>query len=150
MPFTHREARRLQVGQVVLVPTIEEEEPIPAAGEIVHEPPADLKSAGVDLDSLVNAAEPDLRRYAVESIPVIVAEYIASGVMMREQVAYVLATSEHESGCGKWMKELWGPTAAHRGDEGSAGLLAVCAGGGILLFYTFPRHPVTDGAMECS
>lgn len=59
-PFTHREARRLQVGQVVLVPTIEDEEPIPAAGEIVHEPPADLKSSGVDLDSLVNAAGPRL------------------------------------------------------------------------------------------
>ena len=38
--------------------------------------------------------------------------------MKREQVAYVLATSEHESGCGKWMKELWGPTAAQRGYEG--------------------------------
>jgi len=117
-PFTHREARRLQIGQVVLIPTIEDEEPIPPAGEMVSEPPADLKSSGVDLDLLVAAAQPAFRRFAMESIPVIVAECITSGVMMREQVAYVLATSEHESACGKWMKELWGPTDAQRGYEG--------------------------------
>jgi predicted chitinase len=117
-PFTREQARRLQVGQVVLVPTIEDEEAIPPVGEIAHEPPADLKSSGIDLDLLVNAAQPGFRRFALESLPVIVAECISSGVMMPEQVAYVLATSEHESGCGKWMKELWGPTSAQRGYEG--------------------------------
>ena len=121
-PFTRHEARRLQVGQVVLVPTIEDEEPIPPAGAIGQEPPADLKGSGIDLDLLVQAAQPALRRYAMESVPVIVAECISSGVMLHEQVAYVLATSEHESGCGKWMKELWGPTAAQRGYEGRADL----------------------------
>jgi hypothetical protein len=117
-PFTRHEARRLQVGQVVLVPTIDDEEAIPPAGEIPQEPPPDLKGSGIDLDLLVNAAQPAFRRYAMESVPVIVAECISSGVMMHAQIAYVLATSEHESGCGKWMKELWGPTAAQRGYEG--------------------------------
>lgn len=117
-PFTHQEARRLQLGQVVLIPTIEDEEALPPAAEIVHEPPADLKSSGIDLDLLEGAAQPAFQRFALESLSVIVAECISSGVMMREQVAYVLATSEHESGCGKWMKELWGPTAAQRGYEG--------------------------------
>ena len=117
-PFSHEDARRLQVGQVVVFPIIEDEEPVPSAGEIVTAPPPDLQRSGLDLDLLFDAAQPDFRRFAVESIPVIVAECITSGVMMREQVAYVLATSEHESACGKWMKELWGPTAAQRGYEG--------------------------------
>lgn len=120
--FSHQEAKRLQVGQVVLVPTIADEEPNPQPGEFITTPPADLKASGVDLDLLVDAAQPGFRRFAIESIPVIVAECITSGVLMREQVAYVLATSEHESGCGKWMKELWGPTTAQRGYEGRSDL----------------------------
>ena len=116
---------------MVWVPTIEDEEPIPLAGEFVDEPPADLKGSGVDLDLLVDAAQPGFRRFALESIPVIVAECISSGVMMREQVAYVLATSEHEAGCGKWMKELWGPTAAQRGYEGRRDLGNTVSGDGL-------------------
>jgi len=46
----------------------------PLAGEFVDEPPADLKGSGVDLDLLVNAAQPAFRRFALESIPVIVAK----------------------------------------------------------------------------
>lgn len=117
-PFTRREARALMVGQVVLVPTIEDHEPIPEPGELATSPPPDLKTSGIDLDQLAGAAQRELRRYATESIPVIVAECISSGVMVPAQVAYVLATSEHESACGKWMKELWGPTRTQRGYEG--------------------------------
>jgi murein DD-endopeptidase MepM/ murein hydrolase activator NlpD len=121
-PFTQNDARRLQVGQVVLVPVIADTQPAPAPGDLATEPPPDLKASGINLDLLVDAAQPGFRRFAMESIPVILAECISSGVMMPAQVAYVLATSEHESGCGKWMKELWGPTPTQRTYEGRSDL----------------------------
>lgn len=62
-------------------------------------------------------AKPALREYAKESIPIIVAECFSSGVKMPAQIAYILATSEHESNCGKFMRELWGPTKTQKGYE---------------------------------
>ena len=47
-----------------------------------------------------------LRRYAWESIPLILRECDRSGVTDLGQIAYILATAEHESGLGKWMEEL--------------------------------------------
>jgi N-acetyl-anhydromuramyl-L-alanine amidase AmpD len=130
-PFTQAEARRLQIGQVVLVPVFADDEPVPAPGTIVAAPSPDLKTTGVDLDLLVQAAQPAFQRFAMESIPVIFAECISSGVSMYAQIAYVLATAEHESGCGKWMRELWGPTAAQRGYEGRGDLGNTQAGDGL-------------------
>lgn len=129
--FSRADARRLQVGQVVLVPVIAEGGPAPVPGELSVEPPPDLKASGVDIDLLVDAAQPAFRRYATESIPVILAECITSGVMMPAQIAYVLATSEHESGCGKWMKELWGPTPTQRTYEGRSDLGNIRHGDGL-------------------
>ena len=47
-----------------------------------------------------------LREYAWDSIPLILRECYRSGVTDRGQIAYILATAEHESGLGKWMEEL--------------------------------------------
>ena len=116
-PFSARDARTLRVGQVVLVPVLAEAAPAQAAATLVNVPPPVLNRMGEDQE-LVQAAQRGFRDYARESIPVIYAECMSSGVTLPAQIAYVLATSEHESGCGKWMRELWGPTPAQRGYEG--------------------------------
>jgi Subtilase family/Domain of unknown function (DUF4114) len=66
---------------------------------------------GFDIDKLI-ASVPYLewRDYAKQSIPLIVDECKASGITDLGQIAYILATSEHESHCGQLMRELWGPT----------------------------------------
>ena len=38
--------------------------------------------------------------------------------LLRNQCAYVLATAWHETGAFKWLRELWGPTAAQKRYEG--------------------------------
>lgn len=38
--------------------------------------------------------------------------------LLRNQAAYVLATAHHETGRYKWLKEVWGPTAAQKRYEG--------------------------------
>jgi murein DD-endopeptidase MepM/ murein hydrolase activator NlpD len=129
--FTVDEARRLRVGDVVLVPVIADDKAGQAPGSIVTAPPYDLAITGIDQDLLVDAAQPAFRRFAIESIPVILAECISSGVTMPAQIAYVLATSEHESGCGKWMRELWGPTTVQRSYEGRADLGNTQSGDGL-------------------
>jgi len=50
--------------------------------------------------------------------------------LLRNQAAYVLATAWHETGGFKWMREIWGPTAAQRRYEGRADLGNVVAGDG--------------------
>lgn len=38
--------------------------------------------------------------------------------LLRNQAAYVLATAHHETGRYKWLREVWGPTAAQKRYEG--------------------------------
>lgn len=38
--------------------------------------------------------------------------------LLRNQAAYVLASAHHETGGFKWMREIWGPTAAQKRYEG--------------------------------
>jgi hypothetical protein len=77
--FTAEDARRLQIGQVVLVPIIADDEPEPAPGVPATTTAAVPETSGVDFDRLVDAAQPDFRRFAMESIAVIHAECISSG-----------------------------------------------------------------------
>ncbi|TVQ93245.1 MAG: LysM peptidoglycan-binding domain-containing protein, partial [Chromatiaceae bacterium] len=107
--FTEREARRIQPGDLLLLPAAEAQR---ADGG------STLALAAFDLDALVAAAAPALRSHARTSIPVILAECLSSGVTELTQIAYVLATSEHESAAGRLMVEIWGPTAAQRRYEG--------------------------------
>lgn len=46
------------------------------------------------------------------------------------RLAYVLATAWHETGRFKWLKEIWGPTAAQRRYEGREDLGNTVAGDG--------------------
>jgi len=46
------------------VPVVSGDEPVPAPGPIAATPSPDLKATGVDLDLLVDAAQPAFRRFA--------------------------------------------------------------------------------------
>ncbi|PPT09224.1 Phage endolysin [Geitlerinema sp. FC II] len=49
---------------------------------------------------------PDIRVHARDSVPLILQSCLDNGVTDLGQIAYVLATAEHESHMGKWMREL--------------------------------------------
>lgn len=61
--------------------------------------------------------------------PLIVSECRHRGVL-RNQCAYILATAWHETLRYKYMRELWGPTAAQKRYEGRKDLDNVVAGDG--------------------
>ncbi|RWL14898.1 MAG: hypothetical protein EOR57_31625 [Mesorhizobium sp.] len=63
------------------------------------------------------------------SARLIVAECKAEG-LLRNQCAYVLGTAWHETGAYKYMREIWGPTAAQRRYEGRKDLGNTVAGDG--------------------
>ncbi|MDJ1183420.1 peptidoglycan-binding protein [Roseofilum casamattae] len=61
----------------------------------------------IDLDKVISSIPyPDVRSYAWDSIPLIIRECESAGVTDKGQIAYVLATTEHESRLGKWMEEF--------------------------------------------
>lgn len=130
-PFDEASARRLAPGDGVLIPTRpgspRPDEPAPDSDPLAPPEAEDAPDDLVRLDPVatealiqrcIDAADPVLRAEAEGSIPLIVAECLVSGVTLKAQVAYALATSEHESKCGRFMRELWGPTAAQKGYEG--------------------------------
>ncbi|MCU0573573.1 MAG: N-acetylmuramoyl-L-alanine amidase [Syntrophobacteraceae bacterium] len=112
-PFTDARARRLRPGSVVFLPAVS-----PAAAP-VHTSP--LPSV-LDVDALVAVVPRDIRSFARDSIPIILAECGECGIVQPAQIAYILATSEHESKAGRFMVELWGPTPAQRRYEGRSDL----------------------------
>lgn len=63
------------------------------------------------------------------SARLIVSTCKASG-LLRNQAAYVLATAWHESGQFRYMREIWGPTAAQKRYEGRKDLGNTVAGDG--------------------
>lgn len=142
-PFTEVEARRIQPGMVVFVPETQRRVVHPSPGEA-----AGISSAGAErrvipltpevspalssfsIDALVMVVPPLLRAFAQESIPIILAECRKSDLTSLGHIAYVLATAQHESLCGKFMVELWGPTDAQRRYEGRADLGNIQPGDG--------------------
>lgn len=67
----------------------------------------DLSQSGFDVDGIVSSIPyPVVREHARESIPLILSECMNSEVRDRGQIAYILATAEHESHLGQWMEEL--------------------------------------------
>lgn len=125
-PFDEASARLLAPGDVVLIPGLAgaavSEELAPPSIEALPVPEELTWLDGSTIHALaaacVGSVDAGLRRFAEESIPVILAECLASGVNTRTQIAYVLATSEHESQCGKFMVEIWGPTPDQKRYEG--------------------------------
>lgn len=60
----------------------------------------------VNVEKLVNAVDPGYRDAARQHWPHIVAEANKQGVTNKAQLAYILATTVHESGAGKHMEEF--------------------------------------------
>jgi len=115
-PFDDKKAQRIMPGDVIFLPSSTLVPDNTPAAEPVPAPASPV--TGFNVDALIGAANPSLRKYAKASIPIIIAECVASNVTNPAQVAYVLATSEHESLAGKYMSELWGPTTTQRNYEG--------------------------------
>jgi len=60
-----------------------------------------------DIDKIVaSIPQAVIRQVARESVPLVLSECEASGVVNKKQIAYVLATAQHESHLGKLMEEL--------------------------------------------
>ena len=59
-----------------------------------------------NVEKLVNAVDPGYRENARKHWPAILAECKKQGVTNKAQVAYILATTVHESGAGKYMEEI--------------------------------------------
>ncbi|MDX2240743.1 MAG: S8 family serine peptidase [Leptolyngbyaceae cyanobacterium bins.302] len=67
---------------------------------------ANTATTGFDLAKIIAAAPAHLQGYARDSIPRILAEVQAGGITDLGQIAYILATAQHESNLGRWMEEL--------------------------------------------
>ncbi len=64
------------------------------------------KPINTNVDQIVNALDPGYREYAKKSFPLILGECQKQGVTDKAQIAYILATTVHESGAGKYMEEI--------------------------------------------
>ena len=60
----------------------------------------------VNVERLVNAIPEEYRDHARQHWPAIVAESQKQGITNKAQLAYILATTVHESAAGKYMEEL--------------------------------------------
>ncbi|NJO39602.1 MAG: hypothetical protein HC769_15185 [Cyanobacteria bacterium CRU_2_1] len=60
-----------------------------------------------DADKIIASIPfPNIRQFARHSVPIILRECLNSGIKTPAQIAYVLATAEHESHLGELMEEL--------------------------------------------
>jgi len=96
--FTDAEAGKLKVGQAVYLPIAEQ------VG--TGKPVSTTKGTDFDVNEIVNSTPSSIRPYAKTSIPLILKEAKNAGITDLGQLAYILATSEHESLAGRWMEEL--------------------------------------------
>lgn len=72
-----------------------------------HTPVVAIGSRSFNLDRILESIPyPDIRAAATSSVPVILNQCNASGVVQPAQIAYILATAEHESHLGNWMEEF--------------------------------------------
>lgn len=95
-------------------------------GEAAYSGPAG-SVGNVNVEKLVNAVSPSYRKAARQSWPAIVAEANKQGVTNKAQLAYILATTVHESGAGAHMEEF----ASGRAYEGRRDLGNTNAGDGV-------------------
>ena len=77
----------------------------PVGGSNLYNGPAG-NVGNVNVDNLINAIDPGYRANAKKHWPAIVAEANKQGIKNKAQLAYILATTVHESGAGKYMEEL--------------------------------------------
>ncbi len=131
-PLTDELARRLQVGQVLLLP----DEAAPTGGAAPSSPGATLKKSEIaGIAKKIAKLEgggttmQEKRRTAVEAI---LNACVKNNVNDLSHQAYILATAYHETNLGQFMEEIWGPTQIQRGYEGRADLGNTQAGDGFL------------------
>ncbi|WP_159454108.1 N-acetylmuramoyl-L-alanine amidase [Roseovarius albus] len=116
-------ARRLRVGQVLLLPDDSE-----TAGGTTQPQSTGTPLSKKEIGEIANkiaklegggASMQQKRRVAVDAI---LAACVKNNVNDLSHQAYILATAYHETNLGQFMEELWGPTAAQRGYEGRSDL----------------------------
>lgn len=78
----------------------------PGGGGAVNYPPSGGPIGNFNVDRLVNALPSSRRNAARQHFPQILAECQRQGVTDKAQVAYILATTVHESGAGAFMEEF--------------------------------------------
>lgn len=71
-----------------------------------------------------------LTQAQVDTLDTIGAAWARHGDGDKAKLAYILGTAFHESGRFKYLREIWGPTAAQKGYEGRADLGNVIKGDG--------------------
>jgi predicted chitinase len=70
-------------------------------------PTVQVGSNTLNIDAIVRSIPyPTIRAFARRSVPLILQECNNSGVTHLSQIAYILATAEHESHLGEWMEEF--------------------------------------------
>jgi len=70
-------------------------------------PTIQVASNTLNIDAIVRSIPyPTIRAFARRSVPIILQECNNSGVTNLSQIAYILATAEHESHLGEWMEEF--------------------------------------------
>ncbi|NEP01880.1 MAG: DUF4231 domain-containing protein [Symploca sp. SIO2E9] len=57
-------------------------------------------------EAVLTVVPATMRKYATESVPLVLNECNNCGISDRAQIAYILATAEHESHLGQWMTEF--------------------------------------------
>lgn len=95
----------IRTGQTILVPS---EVAAPTQNNSGGNLSTSNNSNGLDFDiNRIIAAVPSyLQQFAKTSIPLILQEVKAGGITDLGQIAYILATAQHESHLGRWMEEL--------------------------------------------
>ena len=70
-------------------------------------PTITIGSGILNIDAIVRSIPyPTIRAFARRSVPIILQECNRNGVTNLAQIAYILATAEHESHLGEWMEEF--------------------------------------------
>ena len=82
----------------------------PVKTALASSPPSPTITVGsgtLNIDAIVRSIPfPTIRSFARRSVPIILQECNSSGVTNLAQIAYILATAEHESHLGEWMEEF--------------------------------------------
>lgn len=94
------------VGEVTWAALLQTPVKIDVASSLAA-PNTKVGSKDLDIDIIIQSIPyPNVRTFARRSVPLILQECQNSGVTNLAQVAYVLATAEHESHLGEWMEEF--------------------------------------------
>lgn len=86
--------------------------PVKAPDSASGKPPAnaplvEMGDRTFDIDRILSAIPyPDIQAAATRSVPIILEQCKIHGVTNPAQIAYILATAEHESHLGNWMEEF--------------------------------------------